>query len=301
MITLGLASQTLVALCLYWGLDDPGARRVEWERMLLDHRGQGFVFGYLGMMALGWWDDLRGMAAMKKLTFQALIVSLALGWSGLSMTFLVDVPPLNFAVTLLWVLFISNAFNLMDNTDGHCASVALVAYLAHAALMAAMGHYLIAGAALAFAGPLLAFLRFNWPPARIYLGDAGSLSLGFGAGMLAVYSTYYHEGQSVAALAAPIMILVVPIFDVLTVFWLRWRLSLPLMVGDRRHVAHRLQNQGWSQPKILAALLALATLGALGGFLVSLGNNGIALMALVLFSLGMLAAYRYTLPGCQAP
>ena len=238
-------------------------------------------FGLIAMLGLGCVDDIFTLRPRVKLGFQTIVVAGVLWWGDLGMSFFWDWPSLGFVVSLLWVLLITNAFNLIDNMDGYCSSVALVALAVHVILCELHGHHLVALAALMSMGSLLAFAQQNWPPAKLYLGDAGSLSLGFFMAMLSIASTYYHTGQSLASFLTPILILAIPLFDVGTVMWIRFRLKEPLFKGDRRHFSHRLLALGCSPNQALLVITGISLITGLAAICVNLGDERIALFILV--------------------
>ncbi|MBF0245975.1 MAG: undecaprenyl/decaprenyl-phosphate alpha-N-acetylglucosaminyl 1-phosphate transferase, partial [Planctomycetes bacterium] len=169
--------------------------------------------GGVGIFLIGLLYDVFDLSALTKLGLQSLI-ALTVVLLGPRMSFFSPSQVLAVAGTVFWILLITNAFNLLDNMDGLSTSIAGIALGIHFILLHGQGHYLLALLTLLLLSSLVAFLFFNLPPARIYLGDAGSLLIGYIVAILSVLSTYYEEGAPVGALVTPILILAIPLYDV---------------------------------------------------------------------------------------
>jgi UDP-GlcNAc:undecaprenyl-phosphate/decaprenyl-phosphate GlcNAc-1-phosphate transferase len=166
---------------------------------------------------------------------------------------------LNQTVTLLWLVGITNAFNLLDNMDGLCAGVAFVASGVLLLNAWGMGELLIAVILLAFMGALLGFLRFNFHPALIFLGDCGSHFIGFVMASIMLLERYVtRASSSLFPLLMPVLLLAIPLIDTATVIVIRLRERRPLYVGDQKHLSHRLLALGFTQ-RSAALFLYLAT------------------------------------------
>ena len=169
--------------------------------------------------------------------------------------------PLNILVSLLWVIGITNAFNLLDNMDGLSAGVATIASFVLLLNAWLLGEFFIALVLTAFIGSLLGFLLFNWHPASIFLGDCGSLFIGFMLAALTLLERFVtHAPSTYFPVLMPVIVLALPILDTTTVVLIRLREHRPIYVGDSRHLSHRLVSLGMSRP------LAVATI-----YLISLG------------------------------
>lgn len=211
------------------------------------------------VVLLGLLDDLGQLPPWTKLAGQAVAV-LVLVKAGIFVK-LVFVPPwLAVPLSILWLLALTNAFNLIDIMDGLSAGTAAVAALALFAVAVWNGRTESATLLAALAGACLGFLRYNFEPARIYMGDAGSLLIGLLLGALAM-NNGYTRNNDLAALA-PAMILGVPIFDMLFVVYVRRRRGMPVMLGSPDHVALRLRKWRLStRQTVLASYGATALLG----------------------------------------
>ncbi len=210
---------------------------------------------------VGLLDDVLGgrFGPSRKLAGQ-LIAALALLAAGVRTDVLVF-DWLNVALTLVWVIGITNAFNLLDNMDGLSAGVALVASLVLLLNAWLLGEFFISLVLLAFMGSLLGFLVFNWHPATIFLGDCGSLFIGFTMASLTLLERYVsHAPSSYFPVLMPVLVLALPILDTTTVVFIRLREHRPIYVGDSRHLSHRLVSLGMSRPAAVATIYLL-TLG----------------------------------------
>jgi UDP-GlcNAc:undecaprenyl-phosphate GlcNAc-1-phosphate transferase len=197
------------------------------------------AFGLIGLV-----DDLRGLGA-SKLVVEAAVVT-AIVWLG---GFRVSLPwpGLGEVLAILWILGVSNAINCLDCADGVAGGIAVIGGLALAALALAAGRGGVAVAAVAIAGAALGFLRYNFPPARIFLGDAGSLMLGF---ILSALSAAIAAPRISAAWIAPLLVFSVPVLDFLLVHARRYQNGMPFVQivtsTGKDHLPHRLLAAGLS-------------------------------------------------------
>ncbi len=233
------------------------------------------------VVMLGLFDDLRVLTPTAKLVGQ-IVAALVLVKAGIMirLAFLPEWAALG--LTVFWLVGITNAINLIDVSDGLAAGVSSVAGIFLYVVSIWNGHETIAMLTLVLVGATLGFLAYNRPPARIYLGDAGSMFLGFMLGSLAM-SPHYTFNHELGALA-PVVILGVPIFDTFFVMAVRAIRRIPLMRGSPDHFAVRLRNRG-----VRAGLVAggsYAVSGALGGaaLLMCISARSTALMILGLLS-----------------
>jgi UDP-GlcNAc:undecaprenyl-phosphate/decaprenyl-phosphate GlcNAc-1-phosphate transferase len=225
----------------------------------------GIFLGAFGMLWLGWLDDKRELRPRAKFAGQLLIAALVAA-SGVRITLFVHSTPFSYAVTLLWILTVINAFNFMDNMNGLCAGLGAIGALHFALLAAKGGQYLVALIAFLTFGALLGFLPYNFPRARAFLGDAGSHLAGYLLAVLAILPHFYtskHPRQW--AVLSPLLILAIPLADLVWVVLLRWRIGQPFYQGDTNHLSHRLVRRGLTRTQsvlviwITAEALALLT------------------------------------------
>jgi UDP-GlcNAc:undecaprenyl-phosphate/decaprenyl-phosphate GlcNAc-1-phosphate transferase len=166
---------------------------------------------------------------------------------------------MNVALTVIWLVGITNAFNLLDNMDGLAAGVGFVASLVFLLNAWLLGESFIVLLLAAFMGSLLGFLVYNAPPARVFLGDSGSLFLGCTMGSLTLLERYVsHASSSLFPVLMPVVVLAVPLIDTFTVMAVRLKEGRPIYLGDRLHLSHRLVARGFS-PRAAVCFLYLAT------------------------------------------
>ena len=222
------------------------------------------IAGAVAVTGLGYWDDRRELRPLPKFAGQ-LLIALLLAAAGVRVTLFVHNLAFSYAVTALWMLTVINAFNFMDNMNGLCAGLGLIAGWCFAVIAAASGQYLVAVVALLACGALLGFLPYNFPRARTFLGDAGSHLVGYLLAVLAILPHFYsRENPSVLAVLKPLLILAVPLGDLVWVVALRWRLGRPFYEGDTNHLSHRLVRGGLSRTR---AVVVIWLLGVLAGAL----------------------------------
>jgi UDP-GlcNAc:undecaprenyl-phosphate GlcNAc-1-phosphate transferase len=215
-------------------------------------RAIGLTFLALVVLALGIADDVRGTSPREKLVVQtfAAIATWVIGvrierLTGVSGTAVTLAPWLSLCVTTIWIVGITNAMNLIDGLDGLAAGVGLVAVITFGVFGWMDGHGLVVLVAASLVGALIGFLVFNWTPARITMGDSGSLFLGY---LLAVTGILCTVKQYTAfAVGVPVLALGIPIADTALAIVRRIRRGTPVTEGDRDHVHHRLVKAGLSQ------------------------------------------------------
>lgn len=230
-------------------------------------RTAALLVGGLCIAALGVWDDLRGAGALVKFGVQALVAAGLWGMGfrveTIAMPFggALSVGLLSLPLTVFWIVGVTNAMNLIDGLDGLAGGVALFALGTSFVVAFARGETTMALFSAALAGSVLGFLFYNWNPASIFMGDTGSMFLGY---VLAAGSILTHQKSSTAvALLVPIVALGLPITDTLLAIGRRaWR-GRPLFSADREHIHHKLLGLGLSQRQAVLVLWGTAAfLGA---------------------------------------
>jgi UDP-GlcNAc:undecaprenyl-phosphate GlcNAc-1-phosphate transferase len=212
--------------------------------------GLGLMLGVMGLV-----DDLRGLSPWLRLGVET-VAGATVWMMGAGIT-LLGPEWLNGLVTVLWVVGVINAFNLLDNMDGLSAGVSFIAAMVFFIIAAFGGQFLVASLAVALAGCALGFLRHNFFPAKIYMGDAGSLFLGFMLAFIGVRLRLVNTPPFVA-LFVPILVLAVPVFDTVLVTINRARHGRSPMVGGRDHASHRLVFMGIPVPVAVALIYGVA-------------------------------------------
>ena len=225
----------------------------------------GIFVGATLVSLLGLWDDRRRLSPGLKLLGQALAALLLIA-TGVQVH-LIRIPWVNVVITLFWVVGITNALNLLDNMDGLAGGIAAIAAGQFTLLAAMSGQYLVGALAAALVGATLGFLLYNFNPARIFMGDSGSLFLGFLLASLGI-KLRFPENVYIVTWMVPVLVLGVPIFDTTLVFVSRLRRGLnPLTTPGKDHTSHRLVRLGLSQREaVLVLYLAAGVLGEIALF-----------------------------------
>ncbi|HXW76358.1 MAG TPA: MraY family glycosyltransferase [Candidatus Eremiobacteraceae bacterium] len=237
----------------------------------------GLLFGGTLMLGVGLWDDIMTMSPRRKLLAQLVVAAIAVVLYGFTIID-VQVPKFGyldlawFAIpfSLFWYLGMVNAINFLDGLDGLAAGVTLIASLTLILVSVWHNQYLVAITMCALAGAVAGFLPFNYNPARIFMGDGGSLFIGFVLASAAVMGT---EKKAVAiSLIIPLLVLALPILDTAAAIWRRARKGAPLFAADRGHVHHQLLDLGLSPRQ--AVNLIYVVCGLLGVLALALSRPG---------------------------
>lgn len=218
-------------------------------------------------------DDRFDLSPYLKLVAQFAAAGILI-YAGVSVQSPTPWDAVNIAITVIWVVGITNALNLLDNMDGLAAGIAAIASGFFLVLAAGSGQYLVASLAAAIAGTCLAFLRFNFlAPARIFMGDAGSLFLGYLLAVLGVKIRF--DNDPMVTWLVPILVLAIPIFDTTLITISRLRRGLnPLTAAGKDHTSHRLILAGLSNREAVMVIYLLAGIGGLAAvFLSSAGRT----------------------------
>lgn len=222
----------------------------------------GIVLSGTLIVMLGLIDDFGVLSPGTKLAGQFLAVFVLIK-SGIRIE-IASLPDwIDIALTVFWMIGIINAFNLLDIMDGLSAGIGVIsaAFLCVVAIL--NGDQTIAFMLAALMGSLLGFLRYNWRPASIYMGDSGAMFIGLMLGALSMIGKY-TEGHSVSLLS-PVLILGMPIFDTLFVMYIRFLRGLPVFLGSPDHIAIRLRHWGLSVSQVvLLSYVGAAVLGGIG-------------------------------------
>jgi UDP-GlcNAc:undecaprenyl-phosphate GlcNAc-1-phosphate transferase len=220
--------------------------------------------GALGMLLIGFLDDKFELRPAVKFGGQFL-VALLVASAGVRVTLFVPSVAFHYAITILWILTVVNAFNFMDNMDGLCTGLGLIGAWCFGVISASQGQFLVATACFLILGALAGFFPYNFPKAGAFLGDAGSHLTGYLMAVLAILPHFYTvKHPQKWAVLTPLLVLAVPLGDLAWVVWLRWKMGKPFYVGDTNHLSHRLTRRGMSRTRaVLLIWLLAAALGAL--------------------------------------
>jgi UDP-GlcNAc:undecaprenyl-phosphate GlcNAc-1-phosphate transferase len=256
----------------------------------------GLFVGGLAIALLGLYDDLRGAGAVRKFIVQFAIAGLlyrlgfridalanpfgdpiALGWISLPFT-------------LLWMVGVVNALNLIDGLDGLAGGVALVAVTITFLVSLQRGHPLMMLFSASLAGSIVGFLFYNFNPASIFMGDTGSMFLGFVLAATAVETN--QKASTAVAVIIPTVALGLPIMDTLLAIGRRaWR-GRPLFQADKEHIHHRLMERGFSHRQAVLVLYGFCVLLGLGALVLTYGNSSQAALLLVILAVTAIVFLR---------
>ncbi|MDO8914798.1 MAG: MraY family glycosyltransferase [Coriobacteriia bacterium] len=231
----------------------------------------GTFAGMIVIMAVGLWDDVRPIPPGVKLAGQIVAASLPLA-AGLRVDYvgnpfgggLIQLGLLGIPVTLAWIVGFTNVINLIDGLDGLAAGVTAIAALSFLVLAAQMNQLAAAVLAAALIGACIGFLRYNFHPASIHMGDSGAMFLGFTLSTLALQGVM----KSVAAitLLVPLLVIGVPVFDTLSAIIRRTRHGRPIQEADDGHIHHRLLRRGLSHRQTVLVIYVWSAALAAGGY-----------------------------------
>jgi len=215
----------------------------------------------LVLFVLGLWDDKKHLSPFFKLAVQFAVAITAAFFADIRIELFIQSKIITSLLTAVWIVLIINAFNFLDNMDGASAGIAVIISCILFTAAALSGQVFVGGLTLVFIGALLGFLVFNFPPAKIFMGDAGSFVVGFFVGLLTVRTTYYHEAQSGQwyAVFMPLLVMAVPLYDFISVTLLRISQGKSPFIGDTQHFSHRLKKHGLTDTQTVLTLY-LATL-----------------------------------------
>jgi len=221
------------------------------------------AFGAVAMVVLGVLDDKHELKPLVKFSGQ-LIIAVLVAVACKRITLFVPNVAFSYAITILWVLTVVNAFNFMDNMNGLCAGLGLIGAWQFAVIAAAEGEYLVALIAFLTCGALAGFLPWNFPNARAFLGDAGSHLVGYLLAVLAILPHFYtKQNPHRLAVLSPLLVLAVPLADLVWVVILRTIAGRPFYIGDTNHLSHRLVRMGMSRSRaVLFIWLVAAAIGS---------------------------------------
>ncbi len=250
----------------------------------------GIFVGATLVSIIGALDDSRGMGSYLKLLFQ-LAAAFILILSGVQVRLFHGIGDI--ALTLLWVVGITNAFNLLDNMDGLSSGVATIAAAFFTLLAAMSDQYLVGTLAAALFGACIGFLVYNWNPAQVFMGDTGSLFLGFLLAAVGIKLRFPANSASITWMI-PILVLALPVFDTTLVFFSRLRRgNNPLTTAGKDHVSHRLARRTGSQREaVLLCYLIAGGTGLASIFLTQANLQEAVIVGLASLLLAMFALWK---------
>jgi len=216
----------------------------------------GILAGGSLLFIAGIVDDLRPIKPYTKLIVQ-IISALLITLFGIT-TEILSPTWTAIPVTVLWIVAITNAFNLLDNMDGLSAGIAFITGIILSIVSGIQGRWELATISTIIAGASLGFLKYNFHPASIFMGDCGSMFLGFIIGTLSIVGTYKHASNLAVTIAVPVLVMAVPIFDTALVTIMRQLTGRSVSQGGKDHTSHRLVVLGLSQRQAVLLLYSLS-------------------------------------------
>jgi UDP-GlcNAc:undecaprenyl-phosphate/decaprenyl-phosphate GlcNAc-1-phosphate transferase len=275
-------------------------------------KGIAILCGIAGMLFLGIWDDAYDLKPSRKFLGQVVISSVlyyaGVRISAFSIPFSSEALPLGilaYPITVLWITGVTNAFNLTDGLDGLASGIALIAFAAIVPIAILRQDIASVLLGVVYAGAVLGFLRYNFHPAKVFLGDSGSMTLGFVLAVLSIQSS--TKGSAVVAIAVPLLALGLPIMETLLSMVRRYLRSFTpegevssslksklkvMFLPDRRHIHHRLLDQGFTHRAAVLALYFIAGILAAGAFLVTVGNDSTSFAILATTAVALFIGIR---------
>ncbi|MDW7652089.1 MAG: MraY family glycosyltransferase [Bacillota bacterium] len=222
----------------------------------------GLLMGGTVVFLVGIVDDIRGISPKLKLAGQILAAFIVVSY-GVRIDFMSNpfneyfyFGSLSAPITVIWIVAITNAINLIDGLDGLAAGVTTIALLTFAVIALMIGQHIVSLLAFALAGSVLGFLRYNFFPAKIFLGDCGSMFLGYMVSVLAVFGLL--KGVTMLTFIVPIVVLGVPIFDTCFAIVRRYCEHKPIFQADKKHLHHRLLSRGLSHPQAVLLIYCIS-------------------------------------------
>jgi len=218
------------------------------------------AFGAIAITFLGWLDDKHELKPLPKFAGQFLI-ALLVAIACKRITLFVPSLFFSYAITIVWLLTVINAFNFMDNMNGLCAGLGAIGAFIFALIAAANGEYLVAITGFLMCGALVGFLPWNFPNARAFLGDAGSHLVGYLLAVMAILPHFYtKKNPHPLAVLAPLFVLAIPLIDIAQVVIFRTLKRKPFWIGDTNHLSHRLVQLGLNRTEAVLILWLVAAI-----------------------------------------
>lgn len=259
-------------IAIYLGIMVSFYRLIPWNQQIF-----GIVLGGTLMLLIGIYDDLRGLSPRAKLMAQILCAVIVFYFSvqvhGIA-NFLPFGPEyfvfplwLSLCVTVFWVVGITNTVNLIDGLDGLAAGIVCIACLSVAYTSAMNNRLDTSYIILSVAGATLGFLIFNFYPAKIFMGDGGSMLLGFMLASVSLVGDTPTKGTTLFATIIPVIILALPIFDTAFAIVRRMVRRQPIMQADKGHLHHRIMAMGFGQRRTVLALYSISAIMGVAGIL----------------------------------
>lgn len=254
----------------------------------------GIFLGGLMILLVGLYDDKFRWTPGRKLAGQCMVAAVLMGL-GFQINLVAGLGAVGYAITFLWILMIINAFNFIDSLDGHCTGIALISTLVFFSITQILNQPMIGLLLMAFAGALCGFFPNNFPSAKIFLGDNGSLFIGYMMAAFTLLCKYQVPDATYVTLLIPVLVFGVPIYDMLSVITVRLARGVAPWKGDRNHFAHRLVKIGMSaRVAVIFSYFIAVTIGLVAVLTTQVEFLGAVLVSLIFISIiGVIAFLEY--------
>ena len=272
-----------------------------YDDLKVDSRFIGYCIGAAIIAVMGFLDDLKDLRPIEKFLFQLVAASVVylLGVSIVGVKIpiihrnIIDFGIFAYPITLTWILGITNAVNLIDGLDGLAAGISSISAISLLIIFLLIGSPLEAVIiAIALVGATLGFLPYNFNPAKTFMGDVGSNFLGFTLSVIAIMGM--AKGYTILAIASPIIILGIPVFDMIFAIIRRLARGQKITAPDKEHIHHRLLGLGLSQKQaVLCLYLATSVLGIIAVAITA--NIKWQILLLIIIIINIIAIYLITI------
>jgi len=240
----------------------------------------GVIFaGGVIIWLLGLADDRWDLSPWPRLAVQ-IGVALMLFFSGLNISIFIENPWISGAITVLWIVGLTNSFNMLDNMDGLSAGVACIIGATLGLVAFQTGHLFVTAFLCCLVGAIGGFLVFNFPPASIFMGDSGGTLIGYLLAVMTVEFTFFQPERPYFPVALPLIMFALPLFDTTTVVWMRLRSGRSPWKGDTNHFSHRLVALGMSQRQAVLTIYLITATVELGAAVLYYASSAAILVIL---------------------
>ncbi len=243
------------------------------------------VLGGTLIFLLGLYDDVRGLTPQIKFIGQIAVAGLLISMG--TVIIIIPYPVVSYPLTFFWIVGLTNAFNLIDNMDGLSAGIAAISSGALFVFSLLSGDEALAFCSIVLAGACIGFLLYNFNPARIFMGDCGSMFLGFTLAALSISGTWRHASSLFVTFLVPVVILGIPILDTAFVTFTRKLRGQPISQGGKDHMSHRLVALGFSERTTVLILYSISAIIGLGALFFNMLSPAAFAMVALIFSIAL--------------
>jgi len=267
--------------------------------------GGGTVLALLGLL-----DDRFSLPWQPRLAVEFLVAGTVVYWQNLQLTAFISLPWFTSILSVIWIVMLINSFNMLDNMDALSGGVAAIICTMLALMLMitpessrGQPQLFVAAMLLVMVGALLGFLKHNWPPASVFMGDAGSYFVGYWIAIASLLSTYTGaKGTTPHAVLAPLCVLAIPLYDMVSVIWIRIREGRSPFQADKRHFSHRLVDLGMTKKQAVVTIYLATVTCSLGALLLPRTDAwGAVLVLAIVFCMLALIGVLESLTGQNTP